>query len=121
MSDLYTRPELFIGGRWVASRGGREEPVIDPSAGAAFGSATLASTGDIDAAVAAARASFDSEVWSSRPVNERASVLRAAADHIEALGAQAVDLLTRELGCPGGSPNVRTSRIRSSTCATTPT
>src|SRR5439155_25212702 len=33
-------------------------------------------------------------------VSERATVLRAAADHIDQLGAQAVDLLTRELGCP---------------------
>ncbi|MDT4936246.1 MAG: hypothetical protein QOK11_4138 [Pseudonocardiales bacterium] len=100
MSDLFTRPEIFLGGRWVASRGGVEELVIDPSTGAAFGAATLATTQDVDAAVDLARASFDSGVWADRSVTERATVIRAAADHIERLGDQAVDLLTRELGCP---------------------
>ena len=55
---------------------------------------------DIDAAVAAARESFDAGVWAGRPAAERAAVLRGAADHLEQLGADAVDLLTRELGCP---------------------
>jgi len=100
MSDLFTRPEIFLGGRWVASRGGVEEPVLDPSTGAAFGAATLATADDVDAAAGLARESFESGVWSGRSVGERAAVLRAAADHIEQLGAQAVDLLTRELGCP---------------------
>src|SRR5579863_10116004 len=100
MSDLVTRPDVFVGGRWAPSRGGTEQPAIDPSTGAVFGSSVLASTADVDAAVAAARESFDRGVWSSRPAAERAAVLRGAADHLERLGADAVDLLTRELGCP---------------------
>jgi betaine-aldehyde dehydrogenase len=100
MSDLFTRPEVFVGGHWVASRGGVPHAAIDPSTGAEFGTATLATPADVDAAVEAARTSFDSGVWADRPVAERAAVIRAAADHIEALGGQAVDLLTRELGCP---------------------
>jgi aldehyde dehydrogenase (NAD+) len=100
MSDLVTRPDVFVGGRWVPSRGGTEQPAVDPSTGAAFGSAVLASTGDVDAAVAAARDSFDAGVWSGRPAAERAAVLRGAATYLEQLGADAVDLLTRELGCP---------------------
>jgi betaine-aldehyde dehydrogenase len=100
MSDLVTRPDVFVGGRWVPSRGGTEQPAIDPSTGAVFGSSVLASIADVDAAVAAARESFDSGVWSGRPAAERAAVLRGAADHLERLGADAVDLLTRELGCP---------------------
>jgi betaine-aldehyde dehydrogenase len=100
MSDLVSRPEVFVGGRWVASRGGVEKPAVDPSTGEVFGSSTLASTADVDTAVDAARASFDSGIWADRPVAERAAVLRGAADHIEKLGADAVDLLTRELGCP---------------------
>jgi aldehyde dehydrogenase (NAD+) len=100
MSDLVTRPEVFVGGRWVTSRGGTEQPAIDPATGQAFGSATLATPADVDVAVDAARASFDAGVWADRPVAERAAVIRAAADHLEKLGADAVDLLTRELGCP---------------------
>jgi betaine-aldehyde dehydrogenase len=100
MSDLVTRPEVFIGGRWTPSRGGIEIDAVDPSTGSAFGTATLASAADIDAAVEIARATFDAGIWSSRPVSERAAVIRAAADYLEQLGADAVDLLTRELGCP---------------------
>jgi aldehyde dehydrogenase (NAD+) len=100
MSDLVTRPDVFVGGRWVPSRGGTQQPAVDPSTGAAFGSAVLASTDDIDAGVAAARDSFDADVWSGRPAAERAAVLRGAAAYLEQLGADAVDLLTRELGCP---------------------
>ena len=100
MSDLVTRPDVFVGGRWVPSRSGTEQPAVDPSTGAAFGSAVLASTDDIDAGVAAARDSFDAGVWSGRPAAERAAVLRGAAAYLERLGADAVDLLTRELGCP---------------------
>ena len=100
MSDLVTRPDVFVGGRWVPSRGGTEQPAVDPSTGAAFGSAVLASTDDIDAGVAAARDSFDAGVWSGRPPAGRAAVLRGAAAYLEQLGADAVDLLTRELGCP---------------------
>jgi aldehyde dehydrogenase (NAD+) len=100
MSDLVTRPHVFVGGRWVPSRGGAEQAAVDPSSGTPFGSSVLATTADVDAAVAAARESFDQGIWSGRPVAERAAVLRAAANHLEELGADAVDLLTRELGCP---------------------
>ena len=100
MSDLVSRPEVFVGGHWVASQGGTERSAVDPASGQVFGSATLASTADVDAAVVAARESFAAGVWADRPVSERAAVIRAAADHIEKLGTDAVDLLTRELGCP---------------------
>jgi aldehyde dehydrogenase (NAD+) len=100
MSDLVTRPGVFIGGRWVPSLGGTDQAAIDPSTGAAFGSAVLATTADVDAAVRAARESFDDGLWAGRPVAERAAVLRSAAGYLEQLGADAVDLLTRELGCP---------------------
>jgi len=100
MSDLVTRPDVFVGGRWVPSRGGTEQPAVDPSTGTAFGSAVLASTRDVDAAVEAARDSFDAGAWAGRPTAERAAVLRGAATYLERLGGDAVDLLTRELGCP---------------------
>jgi hypothetical protein len=49
MSDLVTRPDVFVGGRWVPSRGGTGQPAVDPSTGVAFGSSVLASAADIDA------------------------------------------------------------------------
>ncbi|HEU5266321.1 MAG TPA: aldehyde dehydrogenase, partial [Jatrophihabitans sp.] len=98
--DLYSRPDVFVGGRWKRSIDGTDHKVINPATGEVLGNATLAGLGDIDDAVAAARASFDAGVWAARPAVERARVLRAAADYLENLGDAAVDLLTRELGCP---------------------
>src|SRR6476469_2991690 len=100
MSDLLTRPEIFIGGHWRSSRGGRTQAAVDPSTGTEFGSATLSTPADVDDAVAVARTSFVSGVWADQAPAARAAVIRVAADHIEQLGDQAVDLLTHELGCP---------------------
>jgi aldehyde dehydrogenase (NAD+) len=98
--DLYSRPDVFVGGVWQRSNGGTEHKVINPATGEVLGSATLAGVADIEAAVAAARRSFDAGIWADRPAAERAEVLRLAADYLENLGAAAVDLLTSELGCP---------------------
>ncbi|MGV2386989.1 MAG UNVERIFIED_CONTAM: aldehyde dehydrogenase family protein, partial [Thermobifida fusca] len=73
--SLTERPQLFIGGRWVDSKGGRKVDVHNPATGAYVGSTVLASTADIDAAVASARASFNSGVWANTPPEERAAVL----------------------------------------------
>jgi aldehyde dehydrogenase (NAD+) len=121
MSDLVTRPDVFVGGRWVPSRGGTGQPAVDPSTGVAFGSSVLASAADIDAGVAAARESLDSGVWSGRPAAGRAAVLRGAADYLQQLGADAVNLLTRELGCPRWFSERAHVPTPSGTCATTPT
>jgi aldehyde dehydrogenase (NAD+) len=98
--DLYSRSEIFVGGRWRPSADGTEHKVVNPASGEVLGHAVLAGVADVDAAVAAARASFDAGVWADRSPAERADVLRAAADYLEDLGDAAVDLLTRELGCP---------------------
>ena len=97
---LRERPHLFLGGSWATSQDGEKIEVRSPANGNRIGEAQLAGTLDVDRAVAAARASFESGAWRDRPPGERAAVLRAAADHIAALGGQAVDLLTSELGCP---------------------
>jgi aldehyde dehydrogenase (NAD+) len=98
--DLYSRSEIFVGGRWQPSADGTEHKVVNPASGEVLGSVVLAWVADVDAAIAAARASFDAGVWADRSPSERATVLRAAADYLEDLGDAAVDLLTRELGCP---------------------
>jgi len=99
-ADLYSRPEVFVGGRWLPSADGTEHKVVNPASGEVLGSVVLAGVADVEAAIAAARASFDAGVWAYRSPSERATVLRAAADYLEDLGDAAVDLLTRELGCP---------------------
>ncbi len=98
--SLTERPELFIGGRWTAGSQTRQIEVRNPATGARVGSAALASTADIDAAVEAARASFDSGVWADTPPEERSAVLHRAADLLEARAPELARLITSELGCP---------------------
>lgn len=94
------RPELFIGGRWVHGRGDERVEVLNPATGARVGSATLGSTADIDDAVTAARASFDSGVWAHASTEQRSAVLITAADLLEKRAPELAAGITRELGCP---------------------
>jgi acyl-CoA reductase-like NAD-dependent aldehyde dehydrogenase len=69
---------LFIGGTWRdASDGGRMD-VIAPATGEKITDVAKATSADVDAAVAAARAAFDSGVWSGLSSRERARILQRA-------------------------------------------
>ena len=70
--------QLFIGGAWrEASDGGRMD-VIAPATGTKLTDVAKATTADVDAAVAAARAAFDSGVWSGLSSRERGRILQRA-------------------------------------------
>lgn len=97
---LRHRPQVFVGGVWADSRGGELIEARSPATGATIGRVRLAAAEDVDRAVERARDSFDAGIWRAGQAAARAAVLRAAADHLEALGDDAVDLLTAELGCP---------------------
>jgi len=70
--------KLFIGGVWVeASDGGRTE-IINPATGTRITDVAAATISDVDSAVAAARAAFDSGIWSGLSSRERARILQRA-------------------------------------------
>lgn len=94
------RPELFVGGTWRRPRSGEVVEVRNPATGAHVGTAALAGPADVDAAVEAARASFDSGVWARATPAERAEVLHRAADHLEKRAPELAVSITSELGCP---------------------
>lgn len=98
--SMTERPELFIGGRWQRSAGSETVEVRNPATGARVGSAALGTPADMDAAVAAARSSFDSGVWASTAPSERAEVLHRAADLLEQRAPELAVSITSELGCP---------------------
>lgn len=86
MTDTLTAPEvatfapgrLYIGGQWrEASDGGRSD-VLDPATGRVITDVARGTTADVDAAVAAARAAFDSGVWSTLSGRERGRILQRA-------------------------------------------
>ncbi|HEY8532631.1 MAG TPA: aldehyde dehydrogenase [Micromonospora sp.] len=98
--SVIERPELFIGGRWQRPVDGTVIEVRNPATGALVGKAALAGRADIDAAVAAARASFDSGVWANADPAERSQVLHRAAELLEQRAPELAVGITSELGCP---------------------
>ena len=67
---MHTREELYIAGHWVAPHGKDSIEVTNPSNEQLIGSVPVGSAADVDAAVAAARATFPS--WSQTTTEERA-------------------------------------------------
>jgi len=70
-----TPGQLFIGGEWRDSSSGERQPVITPATGQKVAEVAWATVADVDAAVASAKAAFDSGVWSRISGRERATVL----------------------------------------------
>jgi acyl-CoA reductase-like NAD-dependent aldehyde dehydrogenase len=65
-------------------RGGALQPIIDPSTEETVGSWHEATADEVDAAVGAARRTFDRGVWRRMPLARRAEVLESAASRIRA-------------------------------------
>ena len=90
----------FIGGKEVASASGRTFDAIEPSTGSRFAQVAFGEEEDVDRAVKAARATFDSGVWSRVAPGERARILRRLSEvileHQDELGA----IESRDTGKP---------------------
>ena len=80
-----------------ASDGGRLD-VVYPATGEAFTTAPDGTAEDVEAAIEAARTAFEDWRWTSP--SERAGMLEALADRIEAHHDELVELETRENGKP---------------------
>lgn len=80
---------LYIDGRWRPA--GETRPCVDPARGETIAEVGQANPGEVDAAVAAARAAFAASSWCSMTRKERGERLRAAGqlirDNAEALAA----------------------------------
>lgn len=91
---------LFIGGKWSAPSTDQVIEVRSPATGEYVGKVPLATKADVDAAVAAARAAFDSGPWPSTPPAERAAVIAAAIKLMEERKELFTSLLAAETGQP---------------------
>lgn len=89
--------KLLIDGNWSVGTGG-ELPVINPADGKALCVLSLASIGDVDAAVGAARASFAAQTWRTLPPSQRARILWNVGDLIEKYGDELAQLETLDNG-----------------------
>ena len=72
--------ELFIDGAWRPAATGETYESINPANEEAWAVISAGGTADVNAAVAAARRSFDSGVWRNKPASERAAILRKMAE-----------------------------------------
>ena len=93
MATLITH---FVGGRTVAGEGPRRSPVTNPATGQITGEVTLASTEDVRAAVAAAKAAFPG--WAATTPLRRARILNRFLRILEDRGAELAAVITAEHG-----------------------
>ncbi|MTD12481.1 aldehyde dehydrogenase family protein [Nakamurella sp. YIM 132087] len=92
---------LYIGGRWQTPVGESTITVISPITEQPAGSVPRGTEGDVDAAVAAARAAFDDPGgWSTWTPQRRLSVLEAFAVELERRGPETARRVTLQNGMP---------------------
>lgn len=92
------RNELYIGGKWVPSAGDSTIEVREAATGKLLAKVPAGTEGDVDDAVAAARAAFGE--WSQSSIADRVAVLRQIADGLVAREAELAEMMTREVGTP---------------------
>ena len=93
-----TPQRLFINGQTVAAADGAEIDVVSPIDGRVFTQIAAGSARDVDAAVAAARASFEAGKWSRSAPAERKRVLLRISDLIEKHALELAVLGVRDNG-----------------------
>lgn len=97
---MQVKDAFFIAGRWVPAQGTDPLFVVNPATEEQIASVPAGTEEDVDRAVAAARAAFPA--WSATPAEQRAALLNAAADALEARTDEVAGLITSEMGTPLG-------------------
>jgi aldehyde dehydrogenase (NAD+) len=92
--------EHYIDGAWVANQGGVRHAVIDPATEQPCTEITLGTPADVDAAVAAARAAF--ETFSQTTVAERAALLERIIEEYKKRIPDLAQAVSSEMGAPIG-------------------
>lgn len=75
--------KMLINNRWIEAVSGKTFPVYDPATGAELARVAEGDQADIDRAVRAARAAFDSGAWPSLTASERGRLIWKLADLLE--------------------------------------
>ena len=95
LSDL----TVYVDGTWSSGEG-PTFTTVEPGTGQVIATWSMASVAQADAAVAAARRSFDEGVWRRRSPAERALVLRRIAELLERDHERLAQLVVAEVGSP---------------------
>lgn len=89
---------FYVGGEWREPKGSTRVDVIDSFTEEVVAQSPVATEGEVDAAVAAARAALP--VWSAVPLEERLEKIRRLREMIEAESETLAQGMTSETGMP---------------------
>lgn len=95
---MKTFPSLYINGNWVTPHGRGTTSVTNPANGDVAGQVPAGDVVDVDHAVKAARAAF--ETWSATSATDRSRYLQKIAEGLEERQAEMAQLISTELGSP---------------------
>ncbi len=95
---MHDHDKLYINGSWVPSHGSGSIEVINASTEQAMGRVPEGTPADVDAAVAAAKAAFDS--WSQTDPDERSKFIQRLAEELGARSQELGELISQEVGMP---------------------
>ena len=99
---LARKHQLFIDGRWTDAASGARRDVVDPATGMVISSMADGGAQDVDAAVKAARAAFESGPWRSMSPNDRSKILWRIGELIDAHAVELAELDVLDEGSPYG-------------------
>ena len=106
MSD-YPELAMHIDGEWVGVGQRRVHQVRNPATGQVLGDLPLADAADLDRALEAAAKGF--KLWRATPANDRARVLKKAADLMRERVEHIASIATREEGKTLGESRIETN------------
>ena len=96
--DIIPERRSYVGGRWV--EGDEALAVENPADESHVADVSVTPLDEIRRAIAEARRSFDAGVWSALPAGERAKILHAFLDYVQAAHVPLVNTLVAEAGQP---------------------
>jgi acyl-CoA reductase-like NAD-dependent aldehyde dehydrogenase len=95
------RPDqLFIGGTWTEADSAQRIDVVSPHTEATVASVAAAGPADVDKAIEAARAAFDTGPWSRLDPGERIAAVRGLAKVYGERRSAMAEVITSEIGAP---------------------
>ncbi len=95
-----TARKLLINGKWVEAASGKTFPTFNPATGEILSQVAEGDREDIDRAVKAARAAFESGPWSKMSPSERGRLMWKLGDLIEKHGEELAQLESLDNGKP---------------------
>ncbi len=91
---------MFIGGQWTEAQSKKTFETLDPGEGSVIAAVAAGDKADVDRAVGAARAAFQTSGWATLPANDRAVRLHRLADLIERHASVLAQIESLDVGKP---------------------